>query len=148
MQRIAVVGAGISGLSHAYYLKKRFPEAHVALFNGQKPGGNIATEQYEGATLEPGPDSYLDRSGLFNQLVTELDIKDKLLFEDKKSAKRYILKDGYLVNAPKSPGGFITTSLLFFPEKIRIFLAMRRKFSLWPTITLFDAVKSRLCLVR
>jgi oxygen-dependent protoporphyrinogen oxidase len=54
MQRIAVVGAGISGLSHAYYLKKRFPGAHVALFNGQKPGGNIATEQYEGATLEPG----------------------------------------------------------------------------------------------
>lgn len=142
MQRIAVVGAGISGLSHAYYLKKRFPEAHIALFNGQKPGGNIATEQYEGATLEPGPDSYLDRSGLFNQLVTELDIKDKLLFEDKKSAKRYILKDGYLVNAPKSPGGFITTSLLFFPEKIRIFLAMRRKFSLWPTITLFDAARN------
>lgn len=142
MQRIAVVGAGISGLSHAYYLKKKFPQAHVALFNGQKPGGNIATEQHEGATLEPGPDSYLDRSGLFNQLINELDIKDKLLFEDKKSAKRYILKDGYLVAAPKSPGGFITTSLLFFPEKIRIFLAMRRKFSLWPTITLFDAARN------
>jgi hypothetical protein len=40
-----------------------------------------------------------------------------LLFEDKKSAKRYILKDGYLVNAPKSPGGFITTSLLFLSRE-------------------------------
>ncbi len=142
MQRIAVVGAGISGLSHAYYIKKRFPDSHVVLFNGQKPGGNVATETFEGATLEPGPDSYLDRTGLFNQLVTELGLKDKVIFEDKKSAKRYILKDGYLVNAPKSPGGLITTSLLFFPEKIRIFLAMRRKFSLWPTITLFDAARN------
>jgi protoporphyrinogen/coproporphyrinogen III oxidase len=142
MQRIAVVGAGISGLSHAYYIKKRFPDRQVVLFNGQKPGGNIATETFEGATLEPGPDSYLDRTGLFNKLALDLGLGDKLIFEDKKSAKRFILKDGYLVSAPKSPGGLITTSLLFFPEKIRMFFAMRRKFSLWPTITLFDAARN------
>lgn len=142
MARIAVVGGGISGLAHAYYLKKKLPEAEISLFEPGSTGGNIATETHEGCLLEPGPDSYLDRSGLFNQLAAELGIKNELLFEEKKSAKRFVVKDGYLVAAPKSPGGLITTSLLFFPEKIKIFFAMRKKFSLWPTITVFDAARN------
>lgn len=142
MQRIAVVGGGISGLCHAYFIKKRHPGAEVVLFEPGKPGGNIRTEKYEGAILEPGPDSYLDRSGLFNQMVSELGVQQELIFEDKRAAKRYVLKEGFLVAAPKSPLGLITTSLLFFPEKIKIFLAMRKKFSLWPTITLFDAARN------
>src|SRR5262249_1517435 len=144
MPRIAVVGGGIAGLCHAYYLKKKFADAHVSLFEPGNPGGSIATQKHEGSILEPGPDSYLDRTGLFNQFVRELSLENSLLGEDKKSAKRYILKDGYLVAAPKSPGGLITTSLLFFPEKIKIFFAMRKKFSLWPTITLFDAARNLL----
>lgn len=142
MTRIAVVGGGISGLAHAYYLKKKHPQAEVSLFEPANPGGNIATETHEGSLLEPGPDSYFDRTGLFNQLVAELGLTNELLFEEKKSAKRFVLKDGYLVAAPKSPGGLITSSLLFFPEKIKIFFAMRKKFSLWPTITLFDAARN------
>jgi len=142
MQQFAVIGGGISGLSHAYYFARKFPEAKITVFEPGSPGGNIATEIHDGVLLEPGPDSYLDRTGLFNSMVAELGLKDKLLFEDKRSAKRYVLKDGYLVSAPKSPLGLITTSLLFFPEKIRIFLAMGKKFSLWPTITLFDAARN------
>lgn len=144
MQHLAVIGGGISGLSHAYFLKKRHPEAKITLFEPAELGGNIRTQTHEGALLEPGPDSYLDRSGLFNKMVRDIGLKDKLTFENKRSAKRLILKDGYLVAAPKSPGGLITTSLLFFPEKIRIFLALRKKFSLWPTITLFDAARNLL----
>jgi oxygen-dependent protoporphyrinogen oxidase len=142
MHRIAVVGGGISGLCHAWYIKKALPESEVLIFEGAKWGGNIATEMHEGCTLEPGPDSYLDRSGVFNRLVADLGISDKLLFEQRRSAKRYILKEGFLVSAPRSPLGLITTSLLFFPEKIRIFLAMGKKFSLWPTITLFDFARN------
>ncbi len=142
MHRIAVVGGGISGLCHAWYIKKALPDSEVTVFEGANWGGNIATESHEGCILEPGPDSYLDRNGVFNRLVSELGIQDKLLFEQKRSAKRFILKEGYLVAAPKSPMGLITTSLLFFPEKIRILLAMRRKFSLWPTITLFDFARN------
>jgi len=142
MARIAVVGGGISGLAHAYFLKKKFADATITVFEPGNPGGNIATQVHEGATLEPGPDSYLDRTGLFNHMMRDLGLQSEVLFEDKKSAKRFVLKDGYLVAAPKSPGGLITTSLLFFPEKIKIFLAMRKKFSLWPTITLFDAARN------
>jgi oxygen-dependent protoporphyrinogen oxidase len=142
MPRIAVVGGGISGLTHAFYLKKKFPDAEICLFEPGNPGGNIATQKYEGAILEPGPDSFLDRTGLFNVLVDNLGLKNQLQFEDKRSAKRFILKDGYLVAAPKSPGGLVTSSLLFFPEKFKIFFAMRKKFSLWPTITLFDAARN------
>lgn len=142
MHRIAVVGGGISGLCHAYFIKKRHPDAEIVLFEAGNLGGNIRTEKHEGSILEPGPDSYLDRSGLFNHLVSELGVQQELLFEDKRAAKRFILKEGFLVSAPKSPLGLITTSLLFFPEKIKIFLAMRKKFSLWPTITLFDAARN------
>jgi len=142
MRRIAVVGGGISGLSHAYFWKQKHPEDKIFLFSGAKIGGNIATEIFEGATLEPGPDSYLERNGLFTKMVADLGLSNELLAENNKNAKRYILKDGYLASAPKSPGGLITTSLLFFPEKFRIFFAMGKKFSLWPTITLFDAARN------
>ena len=125
MHRIAVVGAGISGLSHAWFLKKNLPDSEITIFAGGRVGGNIATEIHEGATLEPGPDSYLDRSGLFNQLIADLGIKEALLFEQKRSAKRFVLKEGFLVSAPKSPLGIITTSLLFFPEKIRMGIQLR-----------------------
>lgn len=142
MLHYAIVGGGISGLSHAYFLKKKVPTAKITVFEPGEGGGNIATQSHEGVLLEPGPDSYLDRTGLFNTMVSEIGLKDKLIFEDKRSAKRFILKDGYLVSAPKSPLGLITTSLLFFPEKIKIFFAMGKKFSLWPTITLFDAARN------
>ncbi|GAB4422949.1 MAG: protoporphyrinogen oxidase [Turneriella sp.] len=142
MHRIAVVGGGISGLCHAWYIKKILPDSEVTIFEGGKWGGNIATEVHEGCTLEPGPDSYLDRNGLLHSLAADLGIADKLLFEQKRSAKRYVLKEGYLVPAPKSSLGLITTPLLFFPEKIRMFLALNRKFSLWPTITLFDFARN------
>lgn len=142
MQRFAVVGGGISGLCHAWYLKKFLPESHITIFEAARLGGNIATESYDGCTLEPGPDSYLDRTGLFQSLVSELGITNKLLPEEKRSAKRYILKEGYLVSAPKSTWGLITTPLLFFPEKIRMFLALNKKFSVWPTITLFDFARN------
>lgn len=142
MHRIAVVGGGISGLCHAWYIKQALPDSEVTIFEGGKWGGNIATEVHEGCILEPGPDSYLDRNGVFSRLVADLGLTDKLLFEQKRSAKRYVLKEGYLVSAPRSPFGIITTSLLFFPEKIRIFLAMGKKFSLWPTITLFDFARN------
>lgn len=142
MQRIAIVGAGVSGLSHAWFLKKQLPESEISIFYSGKVGGNIATETHDGCLLEPGPDSYLDRTGLFNQMVDDLDLREKLLFEEKRSAKRYILKDGYMVKAPTGPLGFFLTSLIFFPEKIRMFLAMGKKFSLWPTITFFDAARN------
>jgi protoporphyrinogen/coproporphyrinogen III oxidase len=146
MHRIAVVGGGLSGLAHAYYIKKKWPDSEITVFEPGKLGGNIRTEEFEGYLLETGPDSYLDRSGLLNALVRELSIQTELLFEEKRSAQRYILKDGFLAKAPKSAGGLITSSLLFFPEKIKIFFAMRKKFSLWPTITLFDTARNILGL--
>lgn len=142
MQRLAVVGGGISGLCHAWFMRQKNPNLQLTLFEPNPCGGQVRTEMYEGAVLEPGPDSYLDRSGLFLKLVKDLGLESELVRETKQSAKRYIYKEGYLTAAPKSAGGLITTSLLFFPEKIKVFLAMRKKFSLWPTITLFDAARN------
>jgi len=142
MQRLAIIGGGISGLSHAWFARQKNPELEISLFEPLKLGGQIRTETHETAILEPGPDSYFDRSGLFLKLVHDLGLDNELIRESKRSAKRYVYKEGYLNAAPKSAGGLIFTSLLFFPEKIKIFLAMRKKFSLWPTITLFDAARN------
>ncbi|HRP69722.1 MAG TPA: protoporphyrinogen oxidase, partial [Turneriella sp.] len=142
MSRIAVVGGGISGLAHAYYWKKKHPKDEIILFEAGKLGGNIQTQTHDGALLEPGPDSYLERSGLFTTMIRDLGIESELLHETKNTAKRYVVKDGYLVKAPTSPGSLFFSSLLFFPEKIKMFLAMGKKFSIWPTITLFDAARN------
>jgi len=69
-------------------------------------------------------------------------LTNELLAESKSTSKRYILKEGLLLKAPMKPFQLLTTALLFFPEKIKIFLAFRKKFSVWPTISFFDLARN------
>ncbi|MCX7632685.1 MAG: protoporphyrinogen oxidase [Turneriella sp.] len=142
MVKIAIVGGGFSGLCHAWFMKKTLPDAGITVFEASNFGGQIATTRHNDCLLEPGPDAYFDRTGLFLQMVAELGITDRLRTEEKKSAKRFVLKEGYLVKAPQSPWGVIFTPLLFFPEKIRLVLALNKRFSVWPTISLFDFARN------
>lgn len=63
MKSIAIVGAGIAGLSIAHAIRKLAPEVRViVLERGQRAGGNIRSELTKGYLCEWGPDGFLDNA--------------------------------------------------------------------------------------
>jgi protoporphyrinogen/coproporphyrinogen III oxidase len=57
--RVAVVGAGLTGLATAWYLRN---DAEVVVLEaGDRMGGQIRTETFAGARLDVGADAFLAR---------------------------------------------------------------------------------------
>ena len=57
--RVAVVGAGVAGLTAAWELQ-RAGGVDVTVFEAERrPGGVIMTEQVDGFIVEGGPDGFL-----------------------------------------------------------------------------------------
>ncbi len=75
--RIAIVGAGISGLTAAYRLGR---SCDVTVFeSSNRVGGQIQTEERGGLLLEWGPDSLVAHKPAGERLCRELGLGDRLL---------------------------------------------------------------------
>jgi oxygen-dependent protoporphyrinogen oxidase len=107
---VAVVGAGISGLSAAYELQRRGLSVRV-LEASPRPGGVIVTERFDGWIVDGGPDSLLVQKPAAVSLCRELGIADRLV-STLTPRTAYILRDGRL--HPIAEGSF-----LGFPVKFR-----------------------------
>jgi protoporphyrinogen/coproporphyrinogen III oxidase len=111
--RIAIVGGGLSGLSTAYLLGKKYPSAEIIVFESEsKPGGTIQTRLVDGCTLESGPNGFLSGKPSTLKLADELGLNARLIDADKAAEKRYIYKSNGLVQLPESPPSFFKSSLL------------------------------------
>lgn len=78
MTRIAVVGAGISGLAAAWEVTRGGAEA-IVLESERHAGGVIVTERPEGFVIEGGPDGFLAGEPELQQLAAELGITGRLV---------------------------------------------------------------------
>jgi protoporphyrinogen/coproporphyrinogen III oxidase len=105
---VLIVGAGISGLACAYYLRKSGIDAHVAEASTH-PGGVIRSERRDGFLLELGPQSFSGTPQLLD-LCRDLGIQNQLL-EAPHRAPRFLLVNGQLKPAPLSPPAFFASSL-------------------------------------
>ena len=112
-----VVGAGISGLTCAYALKKS-GENVLLLEAASGPGGVINSVRENGFLFEQGPQSFTGTEPIF-QLCNELGIADQLV-EAPHGAPRYVFLNGKLVPVPFSPGAFLASSLLGWRTKFSI----------------------------
>ena len=55
---VAIIGAGISGLSTAFYLSRQLPNLSLGLIEPrERYGGLISTSNLDGFLFEEGPDS-------------------------------------------------------------------------------------------
>lgn len=99
--KVAVIGAGISGLTTAFLLKTKAVDIKVFEATASA-GGNIQTIERDGYTIEQGPNSLLKSPRLID-LVRMLGLEDQVIAADPTATKRYILWKGKL-NAlgPKS----------------------------------------------
>src|SRR5579863_1865443 len=107
--RVAVIGAGISGLACAYRLQQSGVD--VALLEASDhAGGLIGTIEKGGALFETGPQSFQGTDALLD-LIRELGLEGELQKADPR-APRYVYLHGHLRKIPMSPQALLTSSLL------------------------------------
>ncbi len=112
--RIAIIGAGITGLSLAYFLKKSHPDIEIKIFEKDKrAGGWIQTRFIDGDPFECGPRSFRigKRSAPFLELLQALGLEDEIVIASQQAQKKYLAVNGVLQQSPRSFLSLITSSL-------------------------------------
>ena len=119
--RVVVTGAGIAGLSVAWALRQRQPDADViVLERASRTGGNIRTEQVDGYLCESGPQGFLDDAPATLELVRELGLESRLQPCSDAARHRYIFRNGRLHEVPTSLATLVTSRLLSMKGKARL----------------------------
>ena len=127
---IAIVGAGITGLSAAYYLQQQRPDLNITLLeSSDKPGGILQTVERDGFLVELGPDMFTTRDSEAVELCGELGIEDQLISTNKNHRGAYIVYRGKLCKmplgwtmmTPTRMGAILKTPLLSWKGKLRVF---------------------------
>jgi protoporphyrinogen/coproporphyrinogen III oxidase len=119
--RIAIVGAGISGLALGFRLKRAIPDLDLTILESQStPGGNVSTKEVEGFRVEQGPNGFLDSKLSTMQLCRDLGIDSELIPASEGSRKnRYVFWDNRLQALPGSLPAFLRSKLLSFRGKFQ-----------------------------
>ncbi len=118
--RIAIAGAGISGLTTAFYLQRARPDWELTIFDpGPGAGGTMLTREIDGFRFEAGGNGFLTNKPDSLKLVEDSGAGDLLLPSSDQARKRFIF-DGALHPLPESPQAFLRTSLLTLPQKLRV----------------------------
>ena len=128
--RIGIVGAGLSGLATAFYVKRARPDAGLVVFEANAgPGGAMQTVEIDGFRFEAGPNGFLTNKPDCLQLVQDSGAAGYLLPSSDLARKRFIYTDR-LHRMPESPPLFIRSKLLTWPQKLRmlgeVFVPARR----------------------
>ena len=115
--RVAIVGAGITGLSLTHALAERDVES-VAYESTNEVGGVLHSEEVDGHLLETGPQR-LRLTDAIRAMVTDLDIADELITADD-DLPLLVYAGGKLREVPRSPKAFLRTDLLSWKAKLRL----------------------------
>ncbi len=103
---VIVVGAGISGLSAAYFVREQSKAqqnpVELAVFEAQeRPGGVISTTFHDGFVVENGPDSFLTDKPWALALAYKLGLENELIGTREESRKIYVVRNGRLIEIPE-----------------------------------------------
>jgi oxygen-dependent protoporphyrinogen oxidase len=114
-----IVGAGISGLATAWFLKQAGFDVQI-LEARDEVGGNLRTLHQDGYLVERGPNSTLNNRPALDELLDGLGLK--ALEANNAAKRRYVLRDQQLHALPGSPVAFVKTPLFSARGKWRLLL--------------------------
>ncbi len=119
-KKIAVIGAGIAGLTLATKLK--LAGHQVSIYEAsQRVGGAIWTEKKHGFLAELGPNTVLETSPKVAELIDAVGLGDEKIYANEAGQKRFIVRDQKPIALPGSPLGFFLTPLFGILTKLNLF---------------------------
>jgi oxygen-dependent protoporphyrinogen oxidase len=119
MKPVAIIGAGITGLTAAFYLKRKGMPVTVYESN-ERAGGVIQSVRQNGFLAESGPNTILETSPKIAQLVRDAGLDSRRLDTDPKAAARYVVRYRRPIAMPASQLGIFTSELLSMKAKFAL----------------------------
>ncbi|KAL2320270.1 hypothetical protein Fmac_029239 [Flemingia macrophylla] len=118
VKRVAVVGAGVSGLAAAYKLKSHGLD--VTVFEAEeRAGGRLKSVYRDGLIWDEGANTMTESEIEVKGLIDALGLQEKQQFPISQH-KRYIVKNGVPLLVPASPAALLKSKLLTAQSKIQI----------------------------
>ncbi len=119
MKSVAIIGAGITGLTAAFYLKHA--GWNVTVFEASdRAGGVIQSVRKDGFLAEFGPNTILETSPKIAQIIRDAGLEARKLATDPKAEARFVVRYGRPIEMPGSPLGFFTTPLFTAKAKFAV----------------------------
>ena len=115
---IAILGAGLTGLTAAHRLTQRGHRVRLFEQSG-RVGGAIRTENVDGWLVEAGPNTLLSGEPALTALIDELGLAASCESASPAAAHRYIVRRGRPVAAPLSVPAFLGSRLFSANAKLR-----------------------------
>ena len=119
MQKVAIIGAGITGLTAAFELKVKGIDCSV-FEASDRVGGCIKTVHQDGFLVECGPNSILDTHPNLGKLITRLGLEGNKLPAKPAGNNRFIVRDGNPIALPTSPPKFFSSPAFSAKAKLRL----------------------------
>ena len=133
--RVAVVGAGLSGLAAARRIVDRAqalrrPVEVVVLEAKDRVGGAIWTDRRDGFTIEGGADSFITNKPWGVDLCRQIGLGDQLIGVDGQHRRSFVVRkgrlapvpEGFVLMAPARIGPILATPILSWRGKLRMMM--------------------------
>lgn len=140
---IIIIGAGLTGLTLAYYLKKK-GLTPLVLEKSDRPGGVIQSHTENGFTYESGPNTGVLSTKEIALLFEDLSHHCTLETGEGGANKRYVMKRGRWEPLPSGLVSAVSTPLFALKDKFRILGEPFRKPGNNPDESVADMVRRRM----
>ncbi len=117
MAHVLIIGAGISGLSVAEFLREHHQV--TVLEAGPEPGGKVRSEHVDGFTFDRAANGWLDNEPAMQRLLERLNLGQQLI-QGPVGDPRYVVHQGQMVALPSKPQGLVGSPLLSIGAKLRL----------------------------
>ena len=121
MKDYVIIGAGLSGLTTAWYLQKAGFSVQV-LEAQAEVGGRIQTQLTEGWQVDVGANSGLLSSQTLDELIDSLGLRDQVVIANEQAKNRFVVRGNQLWALPLSLSALIRTPLVSPLSKLRLLL--------------------------
>jgi protoporphyrinogen/coproporphyrinogen III oxidase len=120
MKSVAIIGAGITGLTAAFRLwRKNIP---VTVYEASpRVGGVIRSLRREGYLAEFGPNTLLETSPKIKEIIRSAGLEQRQHYSDERAGARYLVRHRKTIAMPTSLFGFLKTDLFSTRAKLKLF---------------------------